>query len=40
MGLCSLDVLLELTQSLLCVYDDPLGEMFLRVGLSACTERT
>lgn len=40
MGLCSLDLLPEVTHSLLCVYNDPWGEMSLRVSLSARTEST
>ena len=38
--LCSLDVLLELTHSILYVYGDPLGEMSLRVSVSICSENT
>ena len=35
MGLCSLDLLIELTQSLLCPYNDPWGAMSLHVSQSA-----
>jgi len=38
--LCSFDVLLELTHSILYVYGDPLGEMSLRVSVSICSENT